>query len=68
MVIHGCVRDVAVLRTLDLGIKAIGSCPRRSGKTGAGEQDVELSFGAAVFRPGDLLYSDEDGIVVQAVG
>jgi regulator of ribonuclease activity A len=65
VVIHGCVRDVAVLRTLELGIKAVGSCPRRSGKSGAGAQEVEISFGGATFRPGDLLFSDEDGIVVK---
>jgi regulator of ribonuclease activity A len=65
VVIHGVVRDVAVLRTLALGIKAIGSCPRRSGKTGAGAKETEISFGGTTFRPGDLLFSDEDGIVVR---
>ena len=34
LVINGCVRDVAALRELDLGIKAIGSTPRPSGKQG----------------------------------
>ena len=40
LVIHGCVRDVAVLRHLPIGIKALGSNPRPSGKAGAGEIDV----------------------------
>ena len=64
VVIHGAVRDVALLRTLDIGIKALGSNPRKSTKTGEGERDVEISFGNAVFRPGDTLHSDEDGIVI----
>ena len=34
LVIHGCVRDVAALRELDLGINALGSNPRPSGKHG----------------------------------
>jgi regulator of ribonuclease activity A len=64
VVINGAVRDVAVLRTLELGIKALGSNPRKSAKTGAGERDVTVSFGGATFAPGDLVHSDDDGVVV----
>ena len=64
LVIHGCVRDVAVLRHLPIGIKALGSNPRPSGKTGAGETDVAVEFGGITFRPGAMLTSDDDGIVV----
>lgn len=64
VVIHGAVRDTLALRELDLGIKALGSNPRKSGKSGAGARDVGLSFGSAVFTPGAELYSDEDGLVV----
>jgi regulator of ribonuclease activity A len=64
-VINGAVRDVAALRTLDLGIKALGSNPRKSAKTGAGDRDVPVSFGGITIRPGDTLTSDEDGIVIQ---
>ena len=64
IVIHGAVRDVAVLRTLEIGIKALRSNPRKSRKTGAGEADVPVSFGGVRFAPGGVLYSDDDGIVV----
>jgi regulator of ribonuclease activity A len=64
VIIHGAVRDVAVLRTLPLGIKALGSNPRKSCKTGAGERDVLVTFGGAKFTPGAVVHSDEDGIVV----
>ena len=64
LVINGCVRDVAALRELDLGIKAIGSTPRPSGKEGLGEIDVPVTFGGVTFRPGDMLFSDDDGVVV----
>ncbi|MEU6039294.1 ribonuclease E activity regulator RraA [Actinomadura sp. NPDC047616] len=64
VVINGAVRDVATLRTLDLGIKALGSNPRKSAKDAAGEVDVPVTFGGVEFRPGDWLYSDEDGIVL----
>ncbi|MGL6234103.1 MAG: ribonuclease E activity regulator RraA [Segniliparus sp.] len=64
LVLHGAVRDAAALAGLDVGIKALGTNPRKSGKTGAGELDVPVEFGGVVFTPGDLLHSDEDGIVL----
>jgi len=64
LVVHGCVRDVAALRELEVGIKALGSNPRASAKAGAGEVDVPVRFGSVTFRPGAMLYSDDDGIVV----
>ena len=36
VVIEGCVRDVAALRGLPIGIRALGSIPRRSIKRGPG--------------------------------
>ncbi|BBY45082.1 ribonuclease [Mycolicibacterium celeriflavum] len=64
LVINGAVRDSATLRTLDIGIKALGTNPRKSSKTGAGERDQPVEFGGVVFEPGHILYSDDDGIVV----
>jgi regulator of ribonuclease activity A len=67
VVVHGAVRDVVALAELDLGVKALGSNPKRSAKTGAGEVDVPVSFGGVTFTPGHWLYADEDGIVVSDV-
>jgi regulator of ribonuclease activity A len=64
LVINGCVRDVDALAELAIGIKAIGTCPRPSNKHGNGAIDVPVVFGAATFRPGAMLWSDEDGILV----
>jgi len=64
LVINGCVRDVAVLRHLPIGIKAMGANPRPSGKEGAGEIDVPVEVGGITVRPGAHLASDDDGIVV----
>jgi regulator of ribonuclease activity A len=63
IVINGAVRDVAALAGVGIGIKALGSQPRRSAKTGSGEVDVAVTFGGATFRPGAELWSDDDGIV-----
>jgi regulator of ribonuclease activity A len=64
VVINGAVRDVSTLRTLDLGVKALGSNPRKSAKSGVGEVGVPVRFGGVEFRPDAWLYSDADGIVV----
>ena len=66
LIINGAVRDAATLRTLDIGIKALGTNPRKSSKTGDGERDVAVSFGGVTFEPGDIAHSDDDGIVVIA--
>jgi regulator of ribonuclease activity A len=63
VVINGAVRDTVALSGLDLGIKALGSNPAKSTKTGAGEVDVPVTFGETTFTPGTWLYSDEDGIL-----
>jgi regulator of ribonuclease activity A len=65
VVINGPVRDSVELATLDLGVKALGTNPRKSAKDGAGEVDVDVEFGGVVFRPGRHLWSDADGILVE---
>jgi regulator of ribonuclease activity A len=47
-----------------IGLKAIGTNPRRCAKTGVGAVDVPVAFGGVIFTPGAYLYADEDGIVV----
>lgn len=64
VIVHGAVRDAAVLRTIDIGIKALGTNPRTSAKTGAGQRDVAVTFGGVTFVPGETVYSDDDGIIV----
>ena len=68
LVINGAVRDAATLMTVDIGIKALGTNPRKGARTGSGERDVGLSIGGIDFTPGDLAFSDDDGIVVVAAG
>lgn len=63
VVLNACVRDVDELAHVPVGIKALGSCPRPSGKTGAGETEVTVSFGGATFEPGATLYADATGVV-----
>ncbi len=64
VVVHGAIRDSIAIGGLDLGVKALGTNPRKSTKTSAGEADIPVEFGGVTFNPGAYLYSDEDGILV----
>ncbi|WP_345013492.1 S-adenosylmethionine: 2-demethylmenaquinone methyltransferase [Streptomyces shaanxiensis] len=64
LVILGAVRDAAVPAGVPVGVQALGTNPRKSGKAGKGEVDVPVSFGDVTFRPGDILHADEDGVVL----
>ncbi len=66
LIVNGAVRDAATLRTLDIGIKALGTNPRKSTKTGEGVRGAAVEFGGVVFVPGHIAHSDDDGIVVIA--
>ena len=67
LIVNGAVRDATTLRTLDIGIKALGTNPRKSTKTGDGQRDAVVEFGGVTFVPGEIAYSDDDGIVVVSV-
>jgi len=65
VIINGCVRDSVAISGMPLGVKALGTNPRKSRKEGGGEADVVVEFGGVAFRPGARLYADEDGILVE---
>ena len=64
LVINGAIRDGIEIDAMDIGVKALGTVPRRGGRTGAGEIDVPVSFGGITFMPGRRLVADEDGVIV----
>jgi regulator of ribonuclease activity A len=64
IIINGVVRDAATLRTLDIGVKALGTNPRKSTKSGDGQRDVTVEFGGVEFTPHEIAYRDDEGIVV----
>lgn len=64
VIINGAIRDSVDIATLALGVKALGTNPRKSSKEGAGAVDVPVEFGSVRFTPGATVWSDEDGILV----
>ncbi|GAC1374683.1 MAG: ribonuclease E activity regulator RraA [Pseudarthrobacter sp.] len=65
VVINGAIRDREALAALDLGVKALGSNPRKSAKASAGEVDVDVVIDGVTFRSGVTVWCDPDGILVE---
>jgi regulator of ribonuclease activity A len=63
-VINGAVRDVEILRTIDLGVQALASIPLKTEKLGAGDVGVDVRFGGLTISPGEWVYADATGVVV----
>lgn len=66
VVIHGAIRDSAALATMVLGVMALGTTPRRSSRNGEGRAGEPIEIEGTRIVPGDVLYADEDGIVLLA--
>jgi len=64
VLMYGCVRDSAEIAAMPLGVKALGTHPRKSVKRGEGQRNIPVTFAGATFRPGGFVYCDEDGILV----
>jgi regulator of ribonuclease activity A len=64
VLIHGMIRDSAVIAGMPLAVMALGTHPKKSEKRGVGQTDVPLRFGGVDFRPGHWLYADSDGLLL----
>ncbi|HKS01734.1 MAG TPA: ribonuclease E activity regulator RraA [Arthrobacter sp.] len=65
VVINGAIRDREAISELPLGVKALGSNPRKSAKAGVGETDVDVLIGGVTIRSGATIWCDPDGILVE---
>ena len=65
IIINGAIRDSKPIGEMEIGVKALGTNPRKSSPNDFGETDVILNFGGVTFRPGKTLWADEDGILVE---
>jgi regulator of ribonuclease activity A len=64
IVVYGCIRDSSVIASIDVGLKALATTPRKSIKRGEGQSDIAVRFAGVTFQPEHYLYADADGIVV----
>lgn len=64
LIINGAMRDAVEINGMAIGVKALGTAPRRGERTGAGQRDVAVSFGGVKFIPGRRVVADSDGVVL----
>lgn len=64
VLINGCVRDVEILKGMDIGVRALNCYPLKSNKRNEGQLNVTVRFAGVSFEPGQYLYADENGMVV----
>ncbi len=64
LIIYGCIRDIDIIRTLNLGVQALNIHPRKTEKRGAGEVNVTLNFAGVTIKPHDYIYADNNGIIL----
>ena len=62
--INGAVRDVEILKDINLGILALGVSPMRTVKLGAGSVGIPLMLGGVQVNNGDYVYCDDNGVLV----
>ena len=64
IIVFGCIRDADVIATIDIGVKALNTNPRKSLKRGLGDRDIPVSFAGITFNVGEYVYADTDGVIV----
>ena len=64
IIVNGYIRDSAVIAGMPIGIKALGTNPRKSVKRNRGEVDVQLTIAQIPIKPGSWIYSDADGVII----
>ncbi|MDB5988350.1 MAG: RraA family protein [Nevskia sp.] len=65
IVVYGCIRDSEEIAAQHIGVKAIGTHPRKSEKgLHSAQADKTVTFAGVSFKPGAWLYADADGILV----
>jgi regulator of ribonuclease activity A len=65
VVINGAVRDLDEIDAQPLGVRALAAVPRRPQKgVHSGQAGLPVVFAGVVFREGEWLCADRDGIVV----
>jgi regulator of ribonuclease activity A len=63
-IVNAPIRDSKVIGQMPIGFRALGTCPLKSVKLGAGEKELPVKFAGVSIKPGDWVYADEDGIVI----
>ncbi len=65
VLVHGCVRDIEKMRSMNFPVFATGKSPYDSqDRQRVVDIDIQVEIDQVVCRPGDFIFGDEDGIVI----
>lgn len=65
VIINGTIRQSDKIKSLPIGVKALGESVRKSScRNGGGEANGKIEMAGIEIMPGDLVIADEDGVVV----
>ncbi len=64
IIMYGLIRDSIDIRSMPIGVMALGTHPKKSEKKNVGEIDININFPGATIKPGDWVYADHDGILI----
>lgn len=63
-IVNGYIRDVEQTLDINVGLWALGTCPKKAPEPMPGFLDHDLEFGSVKFEPGMYVYADRDGVIV----
>jgi len=64
LIINGCIRDIDVIGTLDLGVQALNIHPRKTKKKGLGDLNIAITFAGVTIKEGMFIYADNNGVIL----
>ncbi len=64
IVIYGYIRDVEEIETMQIGVIALGTIPRKTEKRGVGQVNVTIDIAGLQIQSGQYIYADRSGVIV----
>jgi len=63
IIVNGYVRDTETTKNIQVGLIALGTCPKKASKENVGKCGIDLNFAGVKFKEDDYLYADSDGVI-----
>jgi regulator of ribonuclease activity A len=64
IIVNGYIRDIETTKKFDVGLLALGTCPKKAYHDNDGKLGIDLEFAGVLFKEGDYVYVDSDGVIV----
>ena len=64
ILVNGYIRDTQTIKSINVGLIALGTCPKKVAQVNSGECGVDLNFSNVNFIENHYLYADTDGVIV----